>query len=149
MLLQMFVREALFHHDLSTLRVEDLKSIDAGIRSIDAAEDISRIVHSLNEAQWFEVNHGGWSAEVPLVLRFRSGTQRTYHVAWHERGQVAVVISQSNFDHTGGRSSWSNGYAFCPLLPRVLATGGDERPTPPPHHPPHPHPATSSPPLPP
>jgi hypothetical protein len=128
MFIQLFVREALFHHDLSGLRVDTLKSIEVGTRSINAPEDISKIVRSLNEAQWFEVNHGGWSAEVPLVLQFRSGTQRTYHVAWYERGQGAVVISQSNFDHTGARVSWSNGFAFCPLLPRVLATGGIDLP---------------------
>ena len=124
MIIQLFVREALFHHDLSTLRVEDLESVEVGTQSIDAPEDISKVVLSLNEAQWFEVNHGGWSAEVPLVLRFRSRKQRTYHVAWYQVGQGAIVISKSNFDDPGKRSSWSNGYAFCPQLPRVLAERG-------------------------
>lgn len=128
MLIQLFVREALFHHDLSGLRVDTLNSIEVGTRSINAPEDISKVVRSLNEAQWFEVNHGGWSAEVPLVLRFRSGTQRTYHVAWFQWGQGAVVISKSNFDNTGRHTSWSNGYAFCPLLPAVLAASGIELP---------------------
>jgi len=128
MFIQLFVREALFHHDLSGLRVDTLKSVEVGTRSINAPEDISKVVRSLNEAQWFEVNHGGWSAEVPLILRFRSGTQRTYHVAWYQWGQGAVVISKSNFDDTGKRTSWSNGYAFCPLLPTVLAASGIELP---------------------
>src|SRR5690242_10647642 len=54
MFIKLFVREALFHHDLSGLRVDTLKSVEVGTRSINAPEDISKVVRSLNEAQWFE-----------------------------------------------------------------------------------------------
>ena len=128
MIIQRFVREALFHRDLSRLRVDALKSIEVGTRYIDEPEDISKVVRSLNDAQCFEVNHGGWSAEVPLVLRFRSGAQRTYHAAWYQWRQGAVVISMSNFDDRGKHVSWSNGYAFCPLLPAALAASGIDLP---------------------
>lgn len=124
MITQLFVREALFHHDLSGLRVDTLESIEVGTRSIHAPEDISEVVRSLNEAQWFESNHGGWADEVPFVLHFRSGEQRTYHVAFYQRQEGAVLISMSNFGRAGKGSSWSNGVAFCPRLPSALAASG-------------------------
>lgn len=124
MLIQLFVREALFHHDLSGLRVDTLESIEVGTRSINAPEDISKVVRSLNEAQWFESNHGGWANEVPFVIHFRSGERRTYHVALYLRHEGAVLISMSNFDSTGRGASWSNGIAFCPRLPAALAASG-------------------------
>lgn len=124
LIVQLFVREALFHQDLSGLRVDALKSIEVGTRSINAPEDISEVVRSLNEAQWFESNHGGWADEVPFIIHFRSGEQRTYHVALYLRQQGAVLISMSNFDSTGRGAGWSNGIAFCPLLPATLAAAG-------------------------
>lgn len=130
MFTQLFVREALFHHDLAGLRVDTLKSIEVGTRSINVPEDISKVVRSLNEAQWFESNHGGWADEVPFVIHFRSGERRTYHVASYLRQQGAVLISMSNFDSNGRGTGWSNGIAFCPRLLGALAASGVYLPRP-------------------
>ena len=95
-----------------------------GDRTLNDPSGISRIVNSINEAQWFAVNHGGWADEVPLVLHFLSGEQRTYQVAFYLRQEGAVLISMSNFDRTGKGSGWSNGVAFSPRLPSALAASG-------------------------
>jgi hypothetical protein len=124
MIIQLFVREMAFHGDLANLRFEALESIEVEGQILSDPNDISEIVNSLNGAQWFEVNHGGWADEVPLVLHFRSGQQRTYHVALHLRQEGAVLISMSNFDSAGKGSGWSNGVAFCPRLPGALAASG-------------------------
>jgi hypothetical protein len=121
LIIQVFVREALFHHDLANLRSEAVKSIEVGDRTLNDPSGISGIVSSLNGAQWFEVNHGGWADEVSLVLHFRSGEQRTYHVALYGPHEGAVLISRSNYDRGGKGSGWSNGVAFCPRLPVALA----------------------------
>jgi hypothetical protein len=122
--IQLFAREAAFHHDLAGLRHEAVKSIEVGDRTLNDPNGISEVVNSLTGAQWFEVNHGGWADEVPLVLHFRSGEQRTYHVAFYLRQEGAVLISMSNFDYAGKGSGWSNGVAFCPRLPSALAASG-------------------------
>ena len=124
MIIQLFVREMAFHGDLANLRFEALESIEVEGRILNDPNDISGIVNSLNGAQWFEVNHGGWADEVPLVLHFRSGQQRTYHVALYLRQEGAVLISMSNFNSAGKGSGWSNGVAFCPRLPGALAASG-------------------------
>lgn len=121
MIIQLFAREERFHHDLSCLRADTLKSIEVGTRTINEPADISEIVRSLNEAHWFESNHGGWADEVPFVMNFQSGERRTYHVALYLRQQGAVLISMSNFDSSGAGAGWSNGVAFCPRLPAALA----------------------------
>lgn len=128
MFLQLFAREALFHRDLSRLRYEAVESIQVGNRTLDESKAISEVVHSLNEAQWFESNHGGWAAEVPFVLRFGSGARRTYHVALYLRQGGAVLISMSNFDRAGEGTGWSNGIAFSRRLPAVLAANGIDLP---------------------
>jgi hypothetical protein len=124
MIIQLFVREMAFHGDLANLRFEALESVEVEGQILSDPNDISEIVNSLNGAQWFEVNHGGWADEVPLVLHFRSGQQRTYHVALYLRQEGAVLISMSNFDSAGKGSGWSNGVAFCPRLPGALAASG-------------------------
>jgi hypothetical protein len=124
MIIQLFVREMAFHGDLANLRFEALESVEVEGQILSDPNDISEIVNSLNGAQWFEVNHGGWADEVPLVLHFRSGQQRTYHVALYLRHEGAVLISMSNFDSAGKGSGWSNGVAFCPRLPGALAASG-------------------------
>jgi hypothetical protein len=124
MIMQLFVREMAFHRDLAGLRHEALESIEVEGRTLNDPNGISEIVNSLNGAQWFEVNHGGWADEVTLVLHFRSGQQRTYHVALYLRQEGAVLISMSNFDRAGKGSGWSNGVVFCPRLPAVLAASG-------------------------
>jgi hypothetical protein len=112
LIIQLFVREVAFHYDLANLRSGAVKSIEVGDQTLDHPNSILGIVNSLNGAQWFEANHGGWADEVPLVLHFRSGEQRTYHVAFYLRQEGAVLISMSNFDRTGKGSGWSNGVAF-------------------------------------
>lgn len=124
LIIQLFVREMAFHRDLANLRYEALENIEVEDRTLSDPNSISEIVNSLNGAQWFEVNHGGWADEVPLVLHFRSGEQRTYHVALYLRQEGAVLISMSNFDRAGKGSGWSNGVVFCPRLPVVLAASG-------------------------
>lgn len=122
--IQVFVREAVLHHDLAGLRPEAIESIEIGNRTLTNPNSIAEVVDSLAAAEWFEVNHGGWAGEVPLVLHFRSGEQRTYHVAYYLRQEGAVLISMSNFDRAGKGFGWSNGVAFCPQLPSVLAVSG-------------------------
>jgi hypothetical protein len=119
--IQLAVREMAFHQDLAGLRQEAVKSIEVADQTLDDPDGISKVVTSLNRAQWFEVNHGGWADEVPLAIHFGSGQQRTYHVALYLRQEGAVLISMSNFGRAGKGSGWSNGVAFCPQLPSALA----------------------------
>jgi hypothetical protein len=124
LIIQLFVREMAFHRSLANLRYEALENIEVEGRTLNDPKGISEIANSLSGAQWFEANHGGWADEIPLVLHFRSGQQRTYHVALYLRQEGAVVISMSNFDRAGKGSGWSNGVAFCPRLPAALAASG-------------------------
>ena len=121
---QLFVREALFHHELRRLRTEQVESIEIGNDVRADPNSISAIVRELNQAKWFEVNHGGWGEEVRFVIRLKSGKRLTYHVARYFRQPGAVLTSMSGYDSSGRGMSWNNGVVFCPALPDLLSERG-------------------------
>ncbi len=123
-ILQLFVREAIFHYELGQLRPQAVESIEIGGRAITDVNSLSSIVHALNHAQWFAVNHGGWGEEVPFIIHLRSGAHQTYHVAQYFRRPGAVLMSMSHYDSHGRGTGWSNGYIFCPDLPGALIASG-------------------------
>jgi hypothetical protein len=123
-ILQLFVREVIFHYELRQVRPELVESIEIGGSTVKDANHLSVIVQAVNRAQWFEVNHGGWGEEVPFTIHLRSGANRTYHVAQYFRQPGAVLTSMSHYDSRGKGMGWSNGVVFCPDLPAALISSG-------------------------
>jgi hypothetical protein len=122
--LQLYLREVLVHRELRQLRPEQGGSLEIGGDLITDSNSISAIVQELNQAKWFELNHGGWGEEVRFVVHLKSNEHRTFYVARYLRQPGAVLISMSGYDSNGSGMSWSNGVVFCPGLPALLSNSG-------------------------
>src|SRR5262249_3338755 len=111
-ILQLFVREAVFHWDLSRLRYEAVQSVQVGNNIISDRADVSNVVSALNHAKWFAPNHGGWGDEVSFTIHLKSGRHLYYHIAEYRRQPGAVLISMSNYGSGRHGMNWSNGQVF-------------------------------------
>ena len=119
---QLFVREFCLHHRLSTLRPEQVASIEVDGHSLTDRDQIASVTSVLNRPRWFEGNHGGWADTVPLIIHFKSGGMQYYGVGSYLRQEGAIVDSTPAPGQHFIR--WSSGYVFYQALPSVLAHAG-------------------------
>ncbi len=120
-----FLRQMKEHWSLEGLRVEEVSGIDVGDKSYTSREDLTRLVESLRESQWFSSSHGGWAKEVPLTIHLRSREERRYRVALYLKEKGAVIIF-SSLRSNGSESRY--GYAFSRSLPGILSAAGTPLP---------------------
>lgn len=112
-----FVHQVADHAFLDSLRPDDVSAITVGNKTFTSQEEIAAIVGPLSRNQWFTSNHGGWSTEVHLAVRKRSGEERCFTAAFYPRDTGAVIRFLGPC-HRGG--VFTRGYAFSRKLPAAL-----------------------------
>lgn len=116
-----FVRQVADHAFLDHLQPDQISSITVGNKTFTSLRDITVIAAPLRSNQWFTSNHGGWSSQVHLAIRKRSGEERHFMVAFYSR-DTGAVIQFLGPSETGG--TFTRGYAFSRDLPAALVQVG-------------------------
>jgi hypothetical protein len=76
---------------LRTLQVEDIQSISVDNVTASQSSAIMHFTSAFHHLQWFSSSHGGWAKEVPLRIRLKDGSERTFSLGRYLR-QPGVVI---------------------------------------------------------
>ncbi|HEY6248717.1 MAG TPA: hypothetical protein VI685_02085 [Candidatus Angelobacter sp.] len=111
--------EIKLHLFLYNLTTSSVARISVGEREIDRREDLAVVIPSLNDVDWFLVNHGGWGEEVPLKITLKNGKVQIFSVGRYRRQEGAVL----DFGQHGGFGS-----GFCRQLPSALNKIGIQLP---------------------
>ena len=116
-----FAHQVADHAFLDSLKPDEVSAITVGNKTFTTHEDIATIVGPLSHNQWFSSNHGGWSVEINLTVRKRSGEERCFTTAFYLRDTGAVLRFLGPCHHGG---IFTRGYAFSRDLPAALLQVG-------------------------
>jgi hypothetical protein len=101
-------------------RPENILEITVGDRVLTSDQNIASICSVLHETEWFEAQHGGWTQELVMTFKTRTGDEYRYRIGYYKVHPGAVILHR-----IGGERSYLLGtVGFNAQLPDVLSRWG-------------------------